>query len=147
MPSDPIEKAAERMELVNSLLSRTDRIDAARAAFRKAYPDAPQHMVDTAVFHVYVDGIDAALDWVAAAERFLRDPERGMDYGATWHAVYHLYNWLQFEALMPTGRDGILELMADLRQFLSENDPQAALGVVSQLEEMFGGDRSSPGFE
>jgi hypothetical protein len=132
----------ETLELVHSLLGRAE---VAAAAFRKAYPDAPPHMIDAAVYHVFRDGVGAALDWVAAAERFLRDPARGFDYGATWHAVYHLYNWQQFQALLPIGREGVLERLADLKLFLSENNPEAAAGVVKQLEELFRGDVQPPG--
>lgn len=144
MSTDPIKNVADRMKSVHSLLSRPDRIDAARTAFRQAYPDAPLEMIETAVFHVYVDGVDAALDWVASAEMFLRKPEEGLDYGTTWHAVYHLYNWLQFQALMPIGRDGILERLATLRSCVSGNDLDSALGVIRQLEELFGGAASPP---
>jgi hypothetical protein len=101
-------------------------------------------MIDTAVFHVYCDGIGAALDWVAAAEKFLRDPSNGFDYGATSHVVYHLYNWLQFQALMPIGREGILERLRDIKLFLTENNPDAALGVIKQLEKLVDGNQSAP---
>jgi hypothetical protein len=62
-------------------------------------------MVEAAVFHVFRGGVGATLDWLAAAELFLRDPAAGFDHGATWHAVYHLYNWQQFQALLPVGRE------------------------------------------
>jgi hypothetical protein len=135
----------EAWELVNALLRRSDVGTAARAAFRRAYPDAPEHMVDAAVFHVYGDGVGAALNWVAATERFLRKPEAGLNHGATSHVVYHLYNWLQFEAVLPIGREGVLERLEDLKLFLRENDPKAAEGVVKQLEELFRGDVAPPG--
>jgi hypothetical protein len=118
--------------------------DAAAAAFRHAYPDAPAELIETAIFHVFKDGVGAALEWVAAAERFLRDPAAGFDCGATWHVVYHLYNWLQFQALLPIARDGVMKRLADLRLFLSENDTEAASGVVTQLEELFRGGVQPP---
>jgi hypothetical protein len=135
----------ETLELVRALLGRAGVAEAAAAAFRKAYPDAPTHMIESAVYHVFRDGVAAALDWVAAAERFLRDPAGGFDYGATWHAVYHLYNWQQFQALLPIGREGVLERLADLKLFLSEGSTEAAVGVVKQLEELFRGDVQPPG--
>lgn len=131
--------------MVNALLGRAEVVEAATAAFHRAYPDAPPHMIEAAVFHVFRDGVGAALEWVAAAERFLRDPVAGFDYGATWHAVYHLYNWQQFQALLPIGREGVLDRLSDIKLFLSENDPEAAAGVVNQLEELFRGDVQPPG--
>ena len=136
--------SSETWETVNALLGRTDLIAVATDAFRRAYPDAPQHMIEAAVFHVFRDGVGAALEWVAAAERFLRDPSHSLDHGATWHVVYHLYNWQQFEALLPIGREGVLERLKDMRLFLKEGDPEAAQGVLKQLEEMFGGDVLPP---
>ena len=97
------------------------------------------------MYHVFRDGVGAALDWVAAAERFLRDPVGGLDHGATWHAVYHLYNWQQFQALLPIGREGMLDRLSDLKLFLSENNPKAAAEVVKQLEELIRGDVQPPG--
>jgi hypothetical protein len=136
--------SAETWEMIDALLGRTDLVATATAALRRAYPDAPPHMIETAVFHVFRDGVRAALEWVAAAERFLRDPRRGLDYGLTWHVVYHLYNWQQFEALLPIGREGIFEQLQDLRVFLKEGDPEAAQKVLKRLEEMFAGDARPP---
>jgi hypothetical protein len=132
------------MNLVNALLGRAEVVEAASAAFRRAYPDAPPHMIEAAVFHVFRDGVGAALEWVAAAEQFLRNPGTGFDYGATWHAVYHLYNWQQFQALLPIGGEGVLDRLSDLRLFLSENNTEAAADVVKQLEDLFRGDMQPP---
>jgi hypothetical protein len=135
----------DTLDLVHALVGRAEVAETAAAAFRQAYPDAPPHMIEAAVYHVFRDGVGAALDWVAAAERFLRDPAGGFDYGATWHAVYHLYNWQQFQALLPIGRDGVLERMADVKVLLAENNPEAAAEVINQLEELFRGDVQPPG--
>lgn len=146
MADEPI-ASSETLDLVQALLQRTEVCDPAAAAFRQAYPNAPTKMIEAAVFHVYQDGVGAALDWVAAAERFLRDPSSGFNSGATWHAVYHLYNWQQFQALLPIGRDGVLERLADLKHFLAENDSEAAVAVVKQLDEMFRGGVHPPAVE
>ncbi len=135
----------EKMVLVNALLERVDVIDNATVAFQQAYPDAPPQMIDAAVLHVYRDGVGAALDWVSAAEQFLRNPAEGLDSGATWHIVYHLYNWHQFQALLPIGREGVLDRLSDLKLFISQNNPDAAAGVVNHLEELFRGDVEPPG--
>jgi hypothetical protein len=46
---------------------------------------------------------------------------------------------------LPIGREGILERLQDLKLFIEENSTQAAIGVVKQLEELFGGDVAPPG--
>src|SRR5947208_1039480 len=101
------------------MLTRAEVVEAATAGFRTAYPDAPPHMIEAGVYHVFRDGVGDALEWVAAAEQFLRDPGEGFDYGKTWHVVYHLYNWLQFQALLPIGREGVLDRLSDIQLFLS----------------------------
>jgi hypothetical protein len=132
------------LELIQALVNRSDLLNAAASAFRRAYPDAPKEMIEAAVFHVFCDGIWAALEWVAATERFLRDPSQGLDHGATCHVVYHLYNWQQFEALLPIGREGVLERLQDLKLLIGEKDPEAALHVLDQLEKSFRGQLKPP---
>jgi hypothetical protein len=143
--SDEQQTAVQTWDLVSALVRRPGGADAAREAFRRAYPQAPARMLDAAVFHIYVDGVKAALEWLAAAERFLREPGEGFDYGATWHLLYHLYNWLQLQALLPSGREGVLELLQDAKRFLAEQDYGAVQRVVGSLEEMFQGRLSPPG--
>src|SRR5687768_11344140 len=110
----------ETQELVAALLRRSDLTEAGRAALCNAFPLAPPAMLDAAVFHVFTDGVTAAAEWLAAWERFLREPGRGVDESATCHLLYHLYNWQQFQALLPAGRDGVLELLGDAKQYLAD---------------------------
>jgi hypothetical protein len=119
------------------LLRRPELSEAGRAALRQVFPDAPPAMLSAAVFHVFTDGVAAAAAWLAAVERFLRDPSLGLDGGATYHLLYHLYNWQQFQALLPAGKQGVLELLGDTKLFLSEGDPESAGRALRQLEEMF----------
>ncbi|HEY7120535.1 MAG TPA: hypothetical protein VH475_28380 [Tepidisphaeraceae bacterium] len=133
----------EKLDLIRALCERTDLSLAGRQAFRQAHPDAPPEMTDTAAFHVYTDGVGAAIDWLADAERFLRDPTRPLDYGCTWHLIYHLYNWLQFTALLPVGRTGLLGKLAEIRKSLDEGDTESAKEELSDLESLFG-DRAPP---
>ncbi len=131
---------------VGALFSRSESeiVSLAKEAFRQKYPDATDAMLETAVFHVYRDGIHAAMDWLAAAEKFLRDPQSGIDYGATSHLIYHLYNWLQFQSLMPLGRCEFLEHLKDAELFLNEENPKAALDVIQRLIEHATGDVAPP---
>jgi len=132
------------LELMRALLSRPSVAKDALAAFSAAYPDAPAGMIDTAVFHVVSEGIEATVDWLAAIERFLCDPSGGLDYGSLWHIVYHLYNWQQFEALLPLGRMGLSEQLADVKLFIKEGDSAAADKVLVRLMESLGGDVAPP---
>ena len=140
-------KRDEALQLIDSLLARPNTIDDARAAFARRYPDASKEMIDTATFHVCVDGIDAALVWLASIEQFLQKPDDGLDYGATWHLLHHLYNWQQFEALMPLGKSGIAEHLGDIRAFLDESNPDAAKQTIDHLLKCLSGDLESPSRE
>ena len=146
MNSDSTRPTTDASDLVSALFRRSEAeiVSIAKEAFRLNYPDATDAMLETAVFHVYRDGIHAALDWLAATEKFLRDPQSGLDYGATSHLIYHLYNWLQFQSLMPLGRWELLEHLKDAELFLKEEHPAAALQVIQHLMEHATGDVAPP---
>jgi len=133
------------LEMITALIARPEVMAEAREAFRLKYPDAPPEMIDTAAFHVCQDGIDAALEWIANIELFLRSPSKGLNYGSTWHLVYHLYNWLQFQALLPLGRAGIVEHLRDAQVCIDEESPDAAKQSIQLLIDQFTGDVGPPG--
>jgi hypothetical protein len=143
----PSASRTEHLALAQALFSRADLGADGRAALAKAYPLASDAMVSTAAFHVYVDGCDAALAFLADAERFLRDPSVELDSGVTWELLHHVYNWHQFRALLPDGKPGVLELLAELKQFVAEDDREALLKTVGALEAVLEGSRDHPDFE
>ncbi|NEO87439.1 MAG: hypothetical protein F6J87_24740 [Spirulina sp. SIO3F2] len=114
----------ERLALADSLLSRPrpERIEKAKERFKALYPDASDEMISFVVFHVYVDGIQAALDWIASAEIFLQTGDNADLGGDADHLMYHLYNWHQFKALMPIGNSQIMDLVKEMKEALSEKD-------------------------
>ncbi|MBP0028877.1 hypothetical protein [Roseofilum sp. Guam] len=136
-------KYTKKMEILKSLVERTNLTRDAREAFKKAYPNAPDAMIEVAIFHVYVDGIGAALDWLVSVEEFLRNPNSQMDGS---HLLYHLYNWHQLVALLPEGSPRIIELIEDIKVYLNENEFQAALDSVEELEDRFKGQLNHPNF-
>lgn len=141
-----IEKS-DTWSLVEALRSRTDLAELGRAALRLAHPDAPDVMIDTAAFHLFSDGCKAAVEWLASLERFIQRPRDGLDYGATWHLLYHLYNWQQFQALLPCGPIGLAERLGDVQQFLAEGDAEAANLVLTQLRAAVDGAMTPPDTE
>ncbi len=137
----------ETWELVRALVERSGLDDQLRSALQDAYPEAPSEMIDTATFHVAVDGVPAALEWLAAVERFLREPKQGFDGGETWHLMYHLYNWHQFRTLLPEGRTGMIEWLKDAKLFLDEGDTEALRRTLDQIEAMFHASEIPPSLE
>ena len=103
-------------------------------------------MISAAVFHVFVDGIDAAGEWLADAERFLRDPNHRLSVGTSWHLIHHLYNWHQLETLMPHGKTGVFDFLDDISQFADEGDVEAIRRTVQDLKNLLGGEAAAPDF-
>ena len=138
----------QKLELANALVARADRSKDGSVAFRLAYPQAADEMVRTAAHHVYTDGVPAVVAFLADAEMFLRDPaQHRLHLGVAWELLYHVYNWTQFRELLPEGKQNVLDLLAELKQFVAEDDREAILRTAEQLEEALGGQLDAPQFE
>lgn len=103
-------------------------------------------MTHTAVHHVYVDGPDPVLRWLADAELFLRDPNHHLCSGVTSDLLYHVYNWHQFRELLPTGKQGVLELLNDVKLYVDEGSLDAAKRTVDDIKELLEGSVGYPDF-
>jgi hypothetical protein len=103
-------------------------------------------MIDTGAHHLYGDLPEAAVDLLACLELSLREPEREVGLGAVIHVQDHLYNWLQFQALLPDGREGLRELVTELEEFIGDGDTAAAKATIEELKEHLDGMRSPPDF-
>ena len=134
----------ERRALALALLARTDGPAAGRAAFRQRYPLAPDAMIHTAAHHVYVDGPDAVLNFLAEAELAIREPRHELHRGVVWELLYHAYNWFQFRELLPHGQQEVIDLVAQLRQAVEENDMAFVRATLENLEDVVGGSESVP---
>jgi hypothetical protein len=135
----------ERRALALALLDRPNRASDGLAALRGKYPrSVPDDMVHTAAHHVYNDGPDAVVDFLADAELAIRDPEHQLDYGAVFHVLDHLYNWLQFAAIIPEGTRDLLDLSAALRQHVADKDWDAVAQVAAELGDILEGARQPP---
>jgi hypothetical protein len=147
MPDEP-QINPESVALMQALLARPEVAAVAAAAFRRAHPNAPDAMINAAVFHVVSEGLQATVDWLASIEQFIRDPATGLDHGAVSHVLYHLYNWQQFQALLPLGRDGLLEQLDDIQHLIeSEDDPKSAVRVVKELRAALDANLTPPSIE
>jgi hypothetical protein len=137
----------ERLQLALALLARPRRIDDGREALRRRYPQAPDVMIDSATHHVYIDGPGAVVDFLADAELAIRGPDHEHDYGVTFHLLYHVYNWLQFRALLPDARRDMLTLLDQIEQAVSEEDREFLLSSVAAFRSVLEGSRGPPDFE
>jgi hypothetical protein len=67
----------ERLQVVNWLFGLTweEMSSLAKRRLRDSFPTAPPEMLHTAEFHLYVDGKEDALMWLAELGLFLKDNE------------------------------------------------------------------------
>lgn len=137
----------ELLQLANALFQRKDVRGDAEKAFRHAYPQAPDSMIQTAAHHVYGDGPEAVIRWLADAELFLRDPNRRLDVGVTYDLLHHVYNWHQFQALMPIGKAGLIERLDDIKLFAEEGSIDAVKKTADDLKAMLNGNVDYPDFD
>ncbi|MBE9115137.1 hypothetical protein IQ249_04415 [Lusitaniella coriacea LEGE 07157] len=130
------------LELVSSLFQRerSDRIEKATEAFKKIHPNASKEMIHTLVFHVFVDGTRAALDWLAGAEILLREQDDTELYGHTIHLLYHLYNWYQFKKLAPLETEKIPGILKEMKEAVANNDLEWVQNSIEELEGIYEGE-------
>ncbi|MGB0563392.1 MAG: hypothetical protein ACPGVO_16545 [Spirulinaceae cyanobacterium] len=147
------ESIEDYLKLANLLFSRptSERLEKAKEQFRNCYPDAPEEMISSAVFHVYVDGVLAALSWIANAEIFLQTGDDSDLDSEAEHLIYHLYNYHQFKALMPVGTNQILESIKKMKEALAEDDNDLMKELIEcqleNLEEAFDCHKGRPWLE
>ena len=149
-PSGIWKKSEEELiELAIALLRRKyhERQAAGLEAFRARYPNVPERMLFTAAHHVFGDGPEDVVRWLADGEMFLRDPEHRLDHGVTHGLLYHIYNWHQFAALLPEGKSMVLELLEELKEFADEGALDAVKYHAQQLKDMFEGTQNWPDFD
>jgi hypothetical protein len=94
-----------------------------------------------------VDGAPAVVAFLADAELAIRHPGHELDYGVTWEILYHLYNWLQFRALLPDARGDLLSLLEDIEYTVEHDDRETLLKAVGELREVIDGHRQQPEVE
>jgi hypothetical protein len=135
----------EKLELIRALFARQHLGVDGRVAVAKAYEGAPSGMVDTAVHHLYVDGCSAAMEFLVDAELCLREPGRRPDIAVATELLDHVYNWQQFEAILPTGRADVLEMVAELKQLVADGDLDAIRATVEDLSDALEGNKTPPG--
>ena len=134
----------QRKELALALLARPQRAEDGLASLRRRFPSASSSMLHTAAHHVYQDGPDAVIDFLADAELAIREADHDLDMGVTWELLYHVYNWLQFRAVLPEGKQDLVDLVAELKEFTKDKDWDAVAKTVQELEDLVEGDRTPP---
>ena len=130
--------------MISSLLGREDLHAEGSRVLAAQYPSAPDQMITTAVHHVYGDGVVAATDFLVEIERSIRNPSHRVEMGIVVHLLFHLYNWLAFESILPIGSEDLLDHVRELRTLVEDDDREAVLGVLEDLQDLLDGSRLPP---
>lgn len=137
----------EKLQKIARLATADDVSEQAAKVLRREFPNAPESMINTAIFHVYTDGVDAALDWLVAASEAISEGSPLPDDGTTWHLLYHIFNWYQFRELMPEGSQGLLDWIEGLEESVKEDDREAILHHAKGIRDILDASRPQPKIE
>lgn len=124
----------EKLSLAIAAMRRTDARFSGLEVLKKRFPSAPRAMLDSAVFHLYSELPRALRDLCAQIELSITKPEGSLHWGVTYEALYHLYNYLQLEALVPGAQQHLLDHVRDLKECLTEKDLEGATKVLNDIE-------------
>jgi hypothetical protein len=132
-----------RRELALALLNRTDARAVGASILRAEYPNAPGPMIDTAAFHLFDEGSRAVVDFLAELEYCLR--ERKVFFpGYGWEVLYHLYNWLQLQALLPHGMQDVACRIDEIKELIGDGYPDDAQKALGELADVLGAHQAPP---
>ena len=138
-----------RLELAIELLRRpgNDRRDQGYALLKAAYPSAADELLHSGAFHVYWELPSAMCNLLAWIELSLKSSKHEFHAGLNSDVLYHLYNGLQLEALVPYGSQDVLDELKEVAECIENDDKSGAIGTLKQLMERFDASLSPPNFE
>jgi hypothetical protein len=139
----------QRLELATSLLRRDplERRDFSFTFVRKQYPHAADSLIHSIVHHLYWTLPTDFCDLMAYIELCMRDGEHHAHNGLIYGVLYNLYNLTQAEALIPDGRQGVYDWLAQLKECIESDDREGALATLKSLMEKFESNESPPDYE
>lgn len=128
-----------RLELATALLARSSqgRGEEAFVIVRSQFPSVADNLARSLAFHAYQEMPDVALSLLAWIELNIREGVHERHAGLDFDLRYHLYNWLQAEALVPYGRQDVFDELAEIRDCLKRNDKKSAAAILDSLIERF----------
>ena len=137
----------KRLELALALIRRPNRPAEGFDRLRRFFPAAPESMLRTAAWHLYSEAPRAVVDFLAEVELSLRDDDPHYHGPAGVEVLYHFYNFLQFEALVPHGLHGLGEVVEDIKECVEDGDKAGALENLKGLASKLDACESAPDFD
>jgi len=138
-----------RLELATALFARGSQVrgEEAFTIVRSQFPSVAENLAQSLAFHAYQEMPDVALGLLAWIELNIREGIHERHAGLSFDLQYHLYNWLQAEALVPYGRQDVFDELAEIKDCLSRNDKESAAAILDSLIERFETSVSPPDVE
>ncbi|MCZ7647912.1 MAG: hypothetical protein M5U26_22080 [Planctomycetota bacterium] len=133
-----------RIELAIAYLRRPPDGERGLDALRRRFPNATEADLRTAHFHLYFELPEAMRDLLANLEESLRSNEEAPDHGRAFHVLYHLFNWIQFEALVPKGPEELKSLVEDVEVSIKEGDLDSAHSILKAIKDRLEGHELPP---
>lgn len=134
----------DELELAIALAKRENRYEEGLEKLRQRYPDAPDALLRAAAYHLYGELVGAFISALAQIERTLRGSENGLGEPHVSDSAYHLYNWLQLEALLPWARADFFAELKALKECLSDDDVKGARELLETIFQQFEGSSPPP---
>jgi len=142
-PPNPLSED-EKLDLAIALAKRQNLFDLGLARMRQQYPSAPDALLQSGAYHLYAELAGAFIDVLAQLELTLRNPQHRIAEVQVFHPAYHLYNWLQLEALLPWARADFFAELKALKECLSGDDVKGASELLETIFQQFEGSSPPP---
>ncbi len=128
---------AQYIELMSALLKRTELRKQGMAILQNKYPQAPEEMLQSCAYHVFDELPDTLVRVLAWIELSLQAKDFGSHSGLIFDALYHLYNWLQFEEIVVWSKEEVYSELQELRKCIKENDKEGSEMLINKILEVF----------
>jgi len=141
---------SERLKLALACLDREElkeRRDAGFKILERQFPDAPVSILHSGAHHLYWKLPEALRDTLAQIELSLRHEDCDLHWGVISDSLYHLYNWLQVQALLPWGKQAVWEELEEVQELIKADDKDGAMGTLKRLMDQIDGSAREPSFD
>ena len=137
----------KRRELAVALLQRKDSRKTGEHGYnllRKEQPETSDVILRSVAFDIYEEIPEAIIDLLAWLELSLQDKKYGLHHGIVYDVLGHIYDWLLFDALLPCGKQKVIETLSEIKEAIKTGDKKWAMDKITGLVDLFKGMPVSP---
>ena len=134
-------------ELAVALIQRTDlkkTTDQGYNLLRKEQPETSEVILRSVASDIYEEIPEAIIDLLAWIEWSLQEKKYGLHHGIVYDVLGHIYGWLLFDALLPYGKQEVLDTLSEIKEAIKTGDKEWAMDKITYLVDFFEGGPVSP---